>query len=49
MSADASRSFDPLATIVHLREDGRAMPVAWTPDVFRERLVGRATEDRVSG
>jgi mannose-6-phosphate isomerase-like protein (cupin superfamily) len=47
VSADARGSFDPLATIVHLREDGRAMPVAWTPDVFRRLVTG--DRDRVIG
>jgi len=32
--------FDPFATLVHLREDGRAVPVAWTPDVFRRLVTG---------
>ena len=45
MSTDARGSFDPFTTIVHLREDGRAVPVVWTPDVF-SRLV---TEMHPSG
>jgi mannose-6-phosphate isomerase-like protein (cupin superfamily) len=39
--------FDPHATLVHLREDGRAEPVAWTPDVFRRLVTG--DRDRVVG
>ena len=34
MSAPARAAFDPFATLVHLRAEGRAVPVAWTPDVF---------------
>ena len=40
MSASGRLDFDPFATIVHLREDGRALPVAWTPDVFRKLVTG---------
>jgi mannose-6-phosphate isomerase-like protein (cupin superfamily) len=40
VSADSRSSFDPFATIVHLREDGRALPTAWTPDVFRRLVTG---------
>lgn len=36
----APAPFDPHATLVHLREDGRAWPVAWTPDVFRRLATG---------
>ena len=49
MSSDARGGFDPFATIVHLREDGRALPVAWTPDVFardtRHRPMNAARPD----
>ena len=49
MSARGRPDFDPFATIVHLREDGGALPVAWTPDVFahdtRHRPVGTARPD----
>jgi mannose-6-phosphate isomerase-like protein (cupin superfamily) len=47
VSAHARSAFDPFATIVHLREDGRAVPVAWTPDVFRTLETG--DRDRVVG
>ena len=47
MSAPAEPRFDPYATIVHLREDGRALPVAWTPAVFRRLVTG--DRDRVVG
>ena len=47
MPARAREAFDPFATLVHLRGDGQALPVAWTPDVFR-RLVPRG-RDRVVG
>jgi mannose-6-phosphate isomerase-like protein (cupin superfamily) len=47
VSADARGGFDPFATIVHLRGDGRALPVPWTPDVFRTLLTGDG--DRVIG
>jgi len=47
VTAPPSAAFDPFATLVHLRAEGRAVPVAWTPDVFRalETEVG----DRVIG
>jgi mannose-6-phosphate isomerase-like protein (cupin superfamily) len=45
--AHSRPDFDPFATIVHLREDGRALPVAWTPDVFRQLVTGG--RDRVIG
>lgn len=32
--------FDPYATLVHLREDGRAETVPWMPDVFRRLVTG---------
>jgi mannose-6-phosphate isomerase-like protein (cupin superfamily) len=47
MSPHARPGFDPYATLVHLCEDGRALPVAWAPDVFR-RLPG-GDRDRVIG
>jgi mannose-6-phosphate isomerase-like protein (cupin superfamily) len=39
--------FDPFTTLVHLREDGGAVPVRWTPDVFRQLVTG--DRDRVVG
>jgi mannose-6-phosphate isomerase-like protein (cupin superfamily) len=45
--ARADARFDPFATLVHLREDGRALTVEWTPDVFRELAAGG--RDRVVG
>ena len=47
MSAHARSDFDPFATLVHLRVDGSALPVAWTPDVFRQLSTGDG--DRVIG
>jgi mannose-6-phosphate isomerase-like protein (cupin superfamily) len=47
MSTPAGSCFDPFATLIHLREDGRALPVAWTPDVFRRLVTG--DRDRVIG
>ena len=47
MSALARSAFDPFATLVHLRTDGQAVPVTWTPDVFRSLATG--TGDRVIG
>jgi mannose-6-phosphate isomerase-like protein (cupin superfamily) len=47
VSGPARPAFDPFATLVHLRAEGRAVPVAWTPDVFRT-LVTEAG-DRVIG
>jgi mannose-6-phosphate isomerase-like protein (cupin superfamily) len=47
VSASSRGTFDPFATIVHLREDGGALPVAWTPDVFRRLVTG--DRDRVIG
>ena len=47
MSAQAREAFDPFAIIVHLREDGRAQPVAWTPEVLRRLVTG--VGDRVVG
>jgi mannose-6-phosphate isomerase-like protein (cupin superfamily) len=47
VGAHAGRDLDPFATLVHLREDGRALPVAWTPDVFRRLATGGG--DRVIG
>jgi mannose-6-phosphate isomerase-like protein (cupin superfamily) len=47
VSAKAQASFDPFATLVHLRAGGAALPVAWTPDVFRTLATG--AEDRVVG
>jgi mannose-6-phosphate isomerase-like protein (cupin superfamily) len=47
MSAHARPDFDPFATLVHLRVDGSALPVAWTPDVFRQLPAGDG--DRVIG
>jgi mannose-6-phosphate isomerase-like protein (cupin superfamily) len=47
MAETSEPRFDPYATIVHLREDGRARLVAWTPDVFRRLLAGQ--RDRVVG
>jgi len=44
---DSHTAFDPFAILVHLREDGGALPVASAPDVFR-RLVTREG-DRVIG
>jgi mannose-6-phosphate isomerase-like protein (cupin superfamily) len=39
--------FDPYTTLLHLREDGRAQPVAWTPEAFRGLAAG--DRDRVVG
>ncbi len=47
MSPRSRPDFDPFATIVHLRGDGRALPVAWTPDVFQKLVTG--ARDRVIG
>ena len=47
MSADTRGGFDPFTTIVHLRGDGQALPVPWTPDVFRTLVTGDG--DRVIG
>jgi hypothetical protein len=47
VSPDARAGFDPFTTIVHLREDGRALPVTWAPDVFRKLETGG--RDRVIG
>jgi ABC-type uncharacterized transport system permease subunit/mannose-6-phosphate isomerase-like protein (cupin superfamily) len=47
VSAPGGPAFDPFATIVHLREDGGAVPVAWTPEVFR--TLGTGDRDRVIG
>jgi hypothetical protein len=47
VSAPARPAFDPFATLVHLRAEGRAVPVAWTPDVFRTLVT--ETGDRASG
>ena len=47
MSAPATSAFDPFATLVHLRAEGRAVPVAWTPDVLRTLVT--ETGDRVIG
>jgi mannose-6-phosphate isomerase-like protein (cupin superfamily) len=47
VSAHADAGFDPFATLVHLREDGRALPVEWTPGVFGELAAGG--RDRVVG
>ena len=42
MSTHAAARFDPFATLIHLREDGRALPVEWTPEVFRTARRGRS-------
>ena len=47
MTAHARPDFDPFATLVHLRENGSALPVGWTPDVFRRLATGDG--DRVIG
>jgi mannose-6-phosphate isomerase-like protein (cupin superfamily) len=47
VTAKAGADFDPFATLVHLREGGAALPVAWTPDVFRKLATGAG--DRVVG
>ena len=47
MSTHADARFDPFATLIHLREDGRALPVEWTPEVFRRLATG--DRDRVVG
>jgi mannose-6-phosphate isomerase-like protein (cupin superfamily) len=47
VSAHARPDFDPFAILVHLCEDGRALPVAWTPDVFQRLAAG--DRDRVIG
>ncbi len=47
MRSPAGSRFDPFATLIHLREDGRALPVAWVPDVFRRLVTG--DRDRVVG
>jgi mannose-6-phosphate isomerase-like protein (cupin superfamily) len=40
VSADARAGFDAFTTLVHLRETGQAVPVAWTPDAFRKLVAG---------
>ncbi len=40
-------AFDPYATLVHLREDGRALPIAWAPGIFTR--LGARGQDRVVG
>jgi mannose-6-phosphate isomerase-like protein (cupin superfamily) len=40
MSVHGRPDFDPFATIIHLHEDGGAVPVPWTPDVFRKLVTG---------
>ena len=47
MSTLARPGFDPFDTLVHLREDGRARPVPWTPDVWKTLVTG--DRDRVVG
>ncbi len=47
MSGPARPAFDPFATLVHLRAEGRAGPVVWTPDVFRTLVTEPG--DRVIG
>src|SRR5262249_7480754 len=47
VTAKAHAGFDPFATLVHLREDGAALSVAWTLDVFRTLATGAG--DRVVG
>jgi mannose-6-phosphate isomerase-like protein (cupin superfamily) len=47
VSASARPAFDPFATLVHLRAEGHAVPVAWTPDVFR--TLAADAGDRVIG
>jgi mannose-6-phosphate isomerase-like protein (cupin superfamily) len=47
VTAHAGAHFDPFKTLVHLREDGRALPVAWTPGVLRRLVTGN--RDRVVG
>jgi mannose-6-phosphate isomerase-like protein (cupin superfamily) len=47
VSAPARPAFDPFATLVHLLAEGRAVPVAWTPDVFRTLVTEPG--DRVMG
>lgn len=47
MDGPGQPRFDAYATIVHLGADGRARPVAWTPDVFRRLVTGGG--DRVIG
>ena len=47
MGGPGDPRFDAYATIVHLGADGRARPVAWTPDVFRRLVTGG--QDRVVG
>jgi mannose-6-phosphate isomerase-like protein (cupin superfamily) len=38
---------DLFTTVVHLRADGRALPVTWTPDVWKTLTTG--DRDRVVG
>jgi mannose-6-phosphate isomerase-like protein (cupin superfamily) len=40
VSARRRAGFDPLTTLVHLRENGRARPIRWTPGVFRKLAMG---------
>jgi mannose-6-phosphate isomerase-like protein (cupin superfamily) len=47
VTAPTGSRFDPFATLVHLREDGRALPVAWTPNVWKTLRTG--DRDRVVG
>lgn len=47
MSTSARPAFDPFATLVHLRGEGRAVSVAWTPDTLRTLVT--ETGDRVIG
>jgi mannose-6-phosphate isomerase-like protein (cupin superfamily) len=47
VSGPAQPAFDPFATIVHLRPEGRAVRLAWTPDVFR--TLAAEAGDRVVG
>jgi hypothetical protein len=47
MSARPRPDLDPFATLVHLRGNGSALSVAWTPDIFRRLAMGDG--DRVIG
>jgi len=47
MSTHTQPGFDLFTTVVHLREDGRALPVTWTPDVWKTLATG--DRDRVVG
>jgi mannose-6-phosphate isomerase-like protein (cupin superfamily) len=47
MSGPAEPRFDAHAVLVHLRDDGRAERVTWTPDAFRRLVTGK--RDRVVG